>query len=184
VAVPISEQLRSDLSSAVTALRTDPEVDGAWRWTDPAGWHLTLAFLGATDPGSVPGLAEALALAVRDVEPFARRSGGFGAFPSSRAARAVWYGVDDEDGRLHALARAVHAALDIQPGRFHAHLTLARARDRRGADGAMITGMDAPAGRIEVDRAILYRSLLGQGPARYAALAEALLGVARPVAAS
>lgn len=185
VAVPISDRLRSDLSSAVDALRADPELDAAWRWTDAAGWHLTLAFLGPTDPARVPRLAEALAGAVDGLDPFSLRTGGLGVFPSRRAARVLWYGVDDDAGRLRVAARVVRTALGLDGAdRFRPHLTLARAREARGADAAAVAALESPSGEIEVNRAVLYRSHLGHGPARYEALAEARLETRQPVGAS
>jgi 2'-5' RNA ligase len=185
VAVPISARLRSALSSTVAALRADPELDAAWRWTDAAGWHLTLAFLGPTDPARVPQLAEALVAAIGGLEPFSVRTGGLGVFPSRRAARVLWYGVDDAVGRLRGAAHLVNAGLGLDDtDRFRPHLTLARARDARGADAAAVAAMESPAGEIEINRAILYRSHLGHGPARYEALAEAQIGTRQPVGAS
>jgi RNA 2',3'-cyclic 3'-phosphodiesterase len=184
VAVPISERLQAELASMVADLRADPELDAAWRWTDVAGWHLTLAFLGATDPARVPQLSEALAGAARGMERFRVRSGGLGVFPSRRAARVLWYGVDDAQGRLREAARIVRTELGIDPEqRFRPHLTLARARDPRGADAAEIAAAASPAGEIEVDRAVLYRSHLGRGPARYETLATVPFGAPLPVGA-
>lgn len=185
VGVPISERLRGQLSETVAALRADPELDAAWRWTDPEGWHLTLAFLGATEPAQVPELAEALAAALDALEPFSVPTGGLGAVPARRAARVLWYGVDDDAGRLRRATEAVRAGLGKDAAdRFSPHLTLARARDRRGVDATAVLATAAPAGEIDVDRAVLYRSHLGHGPARYEALAVAVLGAGEPVEAS
>ena len=185
VAVPISDRLRSDLSSTVASLRADPDLDGAWRWTDPTGWHLTLAFLGQTDSRRVPQLADALADAVSGLESFSVRTGGLGVFPSRRAACVLWYGVDDGSGQLREAARIVRARLGLDDtDRFRPHLTLARARDPRGADAAAVAATESPAGEIEINRAVLYRSHLGHGPARYEVLAEVPLGTRQPVGAS
>ncbi|HYM52447.1 MAG TPA: RNA 2',3'-cyclic phosphodiesterase [Candidatus Dormibacteraeota bacterium] len=185
VAIPITDRLRSDLSTAVAAMRADPELDAPWRWTDAAGWHLTLAFLGQTDPAHVPRLAEALVAAVGGLEPFIASTGGLGLYPTRRAARVLWYGVDDASGRLGGVAQAVRSGLGLDvTERFRPHLTLARARDPRGVDEAAVAAMESPAGEIEVKQAVLYRSHLGHGPARYEALAEGRLGIQEPVGAS
>jgi 2'-5' RNA ligase len=175
VAVPIGDQLRAALSSAVDVLRGAPGAEDL-RWTDPSGWHSTLAFLGPTDPGRVPLLAEILTDVTAVFAPFTLTTGGLGGFPSSGAARVVWYGIEDSEGRLAALASAVRHALgvaDDQP--FRAHLTLARARGR-GRARIDLTG-PAPAGALRVEELALYRSVLGAGPARYEPLAIARLGV-------
>lgn len=175
VAVPIGDELRAALSSAVAAWRQAPGTEDL-RWTDPSGWHATLAFLGDTDPDRVPGLADALADVAGRSAPFTLATGGLGGFPSSLSARVAWYGIADPEGRLAAIASAVRAALglaDDQP--FRPHLTLARPR---GATRARIDLLSpAPAGMLGVDELVLYRSILGQGPAHYEPLAVARLGV-------
>jgi 2'-5' RNA ligase len=187
VAVPIGEVLRADLAAAVERLRdADPERDAAFRWTDPPGWHATLAFLGSTPPDAVPRILEAIRSATDRVESFQLPTGGLGAFPSRRRARVIWYRVADPERRLRGLARAVRGALDLEDGSvFRAHLTLARARAERGTaldDG--LVAADLPEGQIAVDRLVLYRSHRGRGPAQYESLTEVpLVGAAAEVPA-
>jgi 2'-5' RNA ligase len=178
VAVPIGEELRTIVAAAVAELRAAPEAD-AWRWADPQGWHVTLAFMGATDPASVPRLSQALASLAASEAGFTRDGGGLGAFPSRARARVMWYGIADPDGRLRRLAAEVQAAVGLpSDARFRGHLTLGRARDRVGTDAsALLDGVEAaPSSRLNVDRLVLYRSHLGRGPARYEALSSAPLG--------
>lgn len=175
VAVPIGEQLRAELAGAVTAIRSaEPAIDATFRWTEPEGWHLTLAFLGATDADRVPSIVETLRAETADVGSFEVSTGGMGAFPSSRRARVLWYHVLDEQRRLKLLAMGVRDALGLDASSpFRAHVTLARARAREGvrlAEELMAAHM--PAGRIVVNRVVLYRSHLGRGPARYQTLAD------------
>lgn len=175
VAVPIGDQLRAALSSAVDVWRGAPGGEDL-RWTDPSGWHSTLAFLGPTDPGRVPFLAEILTDVTAVFAPFTLATGGLGGFPSPGAARVVWYGIEDSEGRLAALASAVRHALrvtDEQP--FRPHLTLARARGQSRA--SIDFAAPPPAGTLRVEELALYRSVLAQGPARYEPLAVARLGV-------
>jgi len=175
VAVPIGDELRAALSSAVATWREAPDAEDL-RWTDSSGWHATLAFLGDTDPEQVPRLADALADVAGRSAPFTLTTGGLGGFPSSRSARVAWYGIADSEGQLAAIASALRAAIglaDDQP--FRPHLTLARSR---GATRARIDLLNsAPAGMLAVDELVLYRSILGHGPAHYEPLAVARLGV-------
>lgn len=176
VAVPLTDALRADLARAVDAWRGHPEADGL-RWTDPAGWHLTLAFLGATDASRVSSLVAALERASGTEPPFSLATGGVGGFPSARRARVAWYGVADPERRLAGLAASVRRELGVEAGPFRGHLTLARARDERGIDlTGWLRSEDAPNGSLPVDHLVLYRSHLGRGPARYEALADAPLG--------
>jgi 2'-5' RNA ligase len=177
VAVPIGAELGGAVAAAVAELRAAPGAD-AWRWSDPEGWHVTLAFLGATDPASVTRLSQSLALLAGSEAGFTREGGGLGAFPSRGRARVLWYGIADPDSRLRRLASAVQAAMGLPPdARFRGHLTLGRARDRFGTDASeLLDGVDLPSARLDVDRVVLYRSHLGREPARYEALSSAPLG--------
>lgn len=176
VAVPLGDELRASMAAAVDAWRRRPEADGL-RWTDPDGWHVTLAFLGGTDASRLPTLLPALERAASSSPPFRLETGGIGGFPSARRARVAWYGVSDPERRLRALAASVRRELDLEPGPLRGHLTLARSRDRDGVD---LTGWlrpdEAPEGTLAVDRLVLFRSHLGRGPARYEVVAEAPLG--------
>lgn len=178
VAVPLDARLREVLSDAVAAWRRRRDLD-ALRWNDPDGWHLTLAFMGATDPAVAEALRDRLAAAVAGHPPVELRTGGLGGFPSTTHARVAWYGVEDSGGALSALARSVRAAVGADlDAPFHPHVTLARAR-RRPVDLRSVAAEDAgPVGRLPVERVELMRSHLGTGPARYATLASVPLGVA------
>jgi 2'-5' RNA ligase len=176
-AAPIPEPLRVSLADAVATKRTDPQVEVDWRFADPSGWHVTLAFLGATPAASLGPLVDGVSDAVRDLAPFEVSTSGLGGFPSGRRARVLWYGVADPDRRLRDLARRVQAAAGLDEGTpFRPHITLARARDRRGVDASQFLANDAPVGSVPVPGVTLFRSHLRHGPARYEILAEAPLG--------
>ena len=185
VAVPLGEELRSELRRAVEELRAAvPEAAEALRWTEPDGWHLTLAFLGWVVPEAVAGIGRAVEGVAAAHDPFEISTGGLGGFPSRRQIRVLWYGLANHSPELGELARATRQALGVdESSPFRAHLTLARARAERGiALPETIWQMTLPTGRIAVDRLVLYRSHLGRGPARYESLAEAPLGALARVA--
>lgn len=181
VAVPIGPELREAVADCGGRLR-ERAGDADWRWSEPDAWHVTLAFMGATDPASVPGLRVALEGVAGAHAAFDVPAGDLGAFPSRGRARVLWYGVGDPEGRLARLARAVRAAVSLPPeDRFSGHLTLARARDRFGTDArGLLDNVPAPEARLAVDQLILFRSHLGRGPARYETLAAVPLPGAAP----
>ena len=122
-----------ELAAAVAPVRAArPDL----RWTPPAQWHLTLAFLGeidgdALDEGVLPNLTERLARAARRHPPLELALGGSGRFGD----RVLWTRVDPANGP-RALAASVGAAarrcgipVDDRPHR--PHLTLARGRPAR-----------------------------------------------------
>lgn len=174
VGVPVAPRLRTDLETAMRAWQARTDVPDL-RWTDPDAWHVTLAFLGATDPSVVPDLVNALGVVADGTDAFPLLTGGVGAFPRPGAAQAVWYGMADPDHRLTDLAARVQAAI-LPPGppaRFRPHLTLARSRVRRGEPlGPWLATLEPPSGTFVVDALTLFRSQLGRGPARYEVLAS------------
>jgi len=178
VAVPIDAELRRELEHAREQLRAaHPTLDDSWRWTVPAEWHVTLAFLGETDPTGIGRLTDAIEAVAAPRDAFILPTGELGVFPSPRAARVLWYGVHDPDGSLAAAIEELREALGLDPGPVHPHVTLARARHRHGAIAdALLEGPPMPRGRLSVDRVRLYRSHTGAGPARYEVVAESILG--------
>jgi 2'-5' RNA ligase len=178
VAVPVPSAIRAALEPAVAAWRSEPGAPDL-RWTDPDGWHVTLAFLGTTDPDAVAGIRDTLAGAVRTAVPFVVQTAGAGAFPRAANAQSVWLGIDDPAGRLAGLAHDVQVAtLDADLRRpLHPHLTLGRSRARRGEplahwlDSRVLKPVE-----MAVDGFVLYRSHLSTGPARYEELARLPLG--------
>jgi 2'-5' RNA ligase len=154
------------------------------RWVRVEGLHLTLRFLGPTPAALVERLS-AGAVAVATAEsPFEVELSGGGAFPSLARPRSLWVGVREGADRLARLADGLTAmagecglALETRP--FAAHLTIARTDGVRlapAAAHALEAAADGLDVRFEVDRIVLFRSLLGGGPARYEALHEARLG--------
>lgn len=154
------------------------------RWVRVDGLHLTLRFLGPTREALVPALnagADALASAAA---PFEVVLAGGGAFPSLARPRSLWIGVSEGADRLANLAAGLTAAagecglvLDTRP--FTPHLTIARTDGVRLGPAAARALEEAAAGldaRFVVDRVVLFRSILGAGPARYEPLHEARLG--------
>jgi 2'-5' RNA ligase len=177
VAVPIGERLRTDLALAVGQWRNRSDLEGL-RWTDPDGWHVTLAFLGSIARSSLPGVVAAIAGAAGSHQPLSTPTGGLGAFPAAARARIGWYGVADADGRLTALAVDIAHALELDVGGpFHPHVTLARARRAPVDMRDWLTSASAPEGDLVVDSVSVMRSHTGRGPARYETLASIQLGV-------
>jgi len=104
---------------------------GPARYPELEGLHITLAFLGRTDPGRA---ADLLALAARAAGPgFALQTAGTGGFPRPGRARILWLGFGSQPAlgslaeRLRAALKAGGAAFDDKP--FALHLTLARFRE-------------------------------------------------------
>ena len=176
VAVSLGDELRAALSSSVETWQARDDLAGL-RWSDPASWHLTLAFLGDIDAASVNEVTGALKTVAAGHQPMTLATGGLGGFPSAGRARVAWYGVEDQGNRLRRLADEVGVAVDLEPDRpFNGHVTLGRARGAAIDLRAWVRGGDPPDGRLALERIELMRSHVGRGPAHYETLASVPLG--------
>ena len=176
VAIPIGDQLRTNLVRTVEEWREDPALIGL-RWSDPDAWHVTLAFLGWTDPSSAGSIVAGMRAVAADARPLTLRTGGLGAFPSPGRARVVWYGIADPESVIASLSGGLHRAIGLEvPGPFRPHLTLARARREPVRLTDVIGELIAPAGTLAVEEVRLMRSHLGGGPARYETLESVRIG--------
>jgi 2'-5' RNA ligase len=175
VAVLAPPEVRAAVSMARAALARRV---AAVRWTDPEQAHLTLQFLGATDPARVPDLRAALAGVATGARPSTLRTAGLGVFPSPARARVVWLGLVGQTDQLAALQAAVVAATGrlgfaAETRAFRPHLTLGRLRDEatndeRAAVGqAVQTVAPPPAAAWTVDELALMVSTLSRAGAVY-----------------
>src|ERR1700687_5623997 len=105
------------------------------RWVRPESLHITLKFIGEQPPERVVAITERL----RRVESsaFEIRIRGYGFFPTAKAPRVFWIGID-AGPQLAELAESIDIAtaeLGIQreDRPFSPHLTLARGRGRSGS---------------------------------------------------
>lgn len=143
-----------------------------WRWAEPEGLHLTLAFLGEV-PGGDRDRLEALGAEVAARHrPFELTGAGLGQFPLAGAARILWLGVGPS-GPLDALAADLRgtlrqAGVAFDPKPFTPHLTLAR----RSGVASPRPAAPPPAFRWPVEALGLLRSDQG----RYRAAASWPLG--------
>jgi RNA 2',3'-cyclic 3'-phosphodiesterase len=179
VALPVPDHVRV-LAQAAAAPAKDahPELS----WTRPAGWHVTLAYLGDVAVDRVPAIERSVGEVVGGAGgPIACHLGAAG----SCGRRALWLEVvDDPRGAVASLGAAVQstlvaASLPVQPQEVRPHLTLARA-SKRGADARDAVGEVASVTAAwEADEVALVRSHLGDGPARYEAIATFPFGPPR-----
>ncbi len=177
VAIPIDDDLRVALERSVDSWRLRSDLAGL-RWTDPASWHITLAFLGAVHPDDVARIETTLAaVAERHPAAAAFETGGLGAFPRPDAGRVAWYGVHDPAGMMDRLATDVGTSLGVEEERaFHPHVTLARAISGPVDLRAWAAEAEGLAGALLLERMLLMRSHLERGAARHETLASFTLG--------
>lgn len=189
VGLPLSEDARAAITDVVDGVRSMPLPAGARdvRWVRLDGLHLTLRFLGPTEPERVaPTIAAVEAAAATAAGPIEIELSGAGTFPPGRRPRTLWVGVTRGGEALAELAGRTEEALvdagwDPDGRPFRAHLTLARS-DGVGVGPLVADRLaSAMAGRriaCSLDALGLFESITGGGPARYVPVALHELGSA------
>lgn len=183
VALEIPRSLREDLERrSISARHGRPKA----RWVRPEGMHLTLSFLGDTDPAKLADLHRELAVAFASEPPIELRIGEVGAFPPRGRVRTLWVGIETlGGGDLTAVqaevAQAVARAAGVRPEKrpYHPHLTLARCSSpwSHSALEEFAAAFGEPSGESFVVReGTLFESELRPSGARYRVVKEYPLG--------
>lgn len=181
IALPLPHEWTATLAAIIAEL--NEKCPTGIRWVNPQGIHLTLKFLGATEPALAPRLVDSLATAFKDVEPPALMFSSLGTFPGGANPRVIWAGVS---GDLDTLAElqvrvdgiAARFGWETERRPFRPHLTIGRVRDRvsptqRRRIGETIPSVAIPpASRWLADTVRLYRSDLTPRGAIYTNLGE------------
>ena len=178
VALELPPEVRRLLAETQASLRP---ATRAVRWVDPQGAHLTLKFLGPTPEDAVEPIGAALRAGLAGHGAIRLRTGQPGTFPTPRAPRVLWLGLEGDVARLGQLQDKVEAAIapfgyptEARP--FSPHLTLGRVRQEAGnaervAIGAAVGAAAAPRPvAFEVDAVSLMLSELSPRGARYSPL--------------
>ena len=160
------------------------------RWVRPESLHVTLKFIGEKPQEAVEKIKQALS-SVR-AEPVEINFRGYGFFPTAKAARVFWVGIESGP-QLSALAKAVDQALKVlgipqEEHPFTPHLTLARGAGRSGAPHRKkgdtgtrnflrlqekLQALTTPEfGTMAAHEFFLYQSQLSQGGSRYTKIAS------------
>ena len=130
IALELNEAVQRHLSAVMREMALAlPEL----RWVDPAGIHLTLAFLGELDDEQLAHAVAASAAAAQQAQPFSYRLTHPGTFGAPRSPRVIWMGIEEPSGKLNQLHRTLNQELEqrgfeIDRRPFSPHLTLARVK--------------------------------------------------------
>ena len=160
------------------------------RWVRPESLHITLKFIGEQTPERVEAIAERLRR-VKGSE-FEIRAGGYGFFPTAKAARVFWIGIH-AGPQLAELAGTIDVAtaelgIPREDRPYSPHLTLARAGAGRSSGSPKWRKGDGPNsafavldkrlaamgeldfGTMTAREFILYQSELSPGGSKYTKL--------------
>lgn len=187
IALDIDDAIRERITRFLEGVRGfAPDA----RWVRPESLHVTLKFIGEKPVEKVDEIKRALSSVRR--EKFDLSFSGVGFFPTPKAARVFWIGIQS-DVPLAELANAIDAAtqslgIAAEDHPFSPHLTLARGGGHSGAPGwrkgdgpnrnfrllqEKLAAMPVPEfGTMTAREFFLYQSELMRGGSRYTKLAK------------
>lgn len=188
IAIPMPEPVRALIGEIVADLGGD---DAPVRWTAAGQSHLTLHFLGETDPAQAELLRLSFPSFANRRAAFEIETGALGCFPESSPPNVVWLGLSRGGHELTALHRDIGQALarlsfEPEERAFRPHITLGRVRDgvdrptaerlrTRVLDPARRARLLAETATIPVREVHLIRSYLEKSGARHETIAVAKL---------
>jgi RNA 2',3'-cyclic 3'-phosphodiesterase len=131
VALQIPDSIRNDYGKVIDDLRRfdAKAAPKKPKWVRPENLHVTLKFIGHTNPAKLDSIRETLAK-VRSPQEVHLHFRNIGFFPSAKRPRVIWGGVEASEN-LALLAQAVDEQMatlgfPAEERAFTPHLTLAR----------------------------------------------------------
>jgi len=143
------------------------------KWVEAENIHLTLKFLGDTDPALVVEICKVIEKATENEVPFEVPVVGVGSFPHSGPPRIIWAAALDEGEHLARIYNTINSGLvplgiPFEKHRFVPHITLGRMRSLKGADSLkklLLNYSNTEFGSVAVDMLTLFSSeLTDKGP--------------------
>lgn len=177
IAIPLPKNIHQQLIQTTAGLRSKTTND--IRWTPSRNLHLTLRFLGESNPERLLKLQEKLQQ-LHDLTAPDLSFTNYGVFPSWKAPTTIWLGLEKNSDLEHLQCRVETIAreCDYQPEKkpFRPHLTLARVKRNPSSSTVEQTKhlfKDAPPPKISAFQArhvVLFQSILSPKGAQYKAL--------------
>ena len=128
IALELNNTLQDHLAGVIRQVaRALPSV----RWVNPAGIHLTLAFLAELTDEQLAAAEDATSAAARQCVCFPYQLSRLGIFGSPKQPRVIWMGISEPSGTLQHVYQVLNAellkrSLTVDPRPFAPHFTLAR----------------------------------------------------------
>jgi len=136
IAIELPEPLAAALhtTSLSLAQQVPPRVV---KWVEQGNMHLTLVFLGETEPEKVRLVQAVMNVAAASHSPFSLKPTVLGCFPNPSRPRTIWAGLAGEVKVAQSLKKTLDAGLEplgweLDKRPFAPHLTLGRVKDERG----------------------------------------------------
>jgi 2'-5' RNA ligase len=141
-------------------------------WSRPENWHITLYFLGDTEPSRVPLLNQIVDESFEGVTAFQTELTGAGVFPNFRNPKVFWLGLKSLEPVMAAyeqLGKELQEngfAFDPKP--LKPHLTIARIKsiENRVVFNSLLNKFGGQSfGEVEINRVVVFESTLSpSGP--------------------
>lgn len=127
VAVKLDEAVKKAIAGVSSRVRKSSR---GGRYSDPSNYHITLEFIGETDPEGLKGICRAMDYAASETPAFNIKIEGLGSFGKSDSA-IVWMGVSLGRDMLYELDRKLAGGLReegfaIDRKGFSPHITIGR----------------------------------------------------------
>ena len=174
VALDLSDEIRHAIGDVIAKLR--PDSRGA-RWVRPEGMHVTLKFIGETDPSKLDPILAALS-GIHPPQAFDIKVRGVGFFPDGRRPRVVWCGIESSSSLSNLAAEMDHSLEHLGIARekraYVPHLTLARFKSPERLDNLVRTAQtleECEFGSVHETEFHLFQSFLKPSGADYKKLA-------------
>ena len=143
VAIELPEEVRAALARTQAELQ-ERVAEGCISWANPEQFHLTLKFLGNVLVEQVEPMSQALQDICASYRSLRLRAQGLGAFPNLRFPRIIWAGLNDRQGQLQSIQKAVEfacAEFTSEPAedKFTGHVTLGRAKRLQRREAMLVS---------------------------------------------
>ncbi len=128
IAVPVAPYVKDALSELCERWKTGFPFH---KWTHSDDYHITIKFLGETEPDAVQHIKRLAEDISARFAPFSLSVGGLGTFGPPSAPQILWAGVNGQLPVLHALQREIEQEMvrlrfPKEERAYRPHLTLAR----------------------------------------------------------
>ncbi len=167
-----------DIRPRIAAIRDRLETsDADVKWEPDEKLHATLKFLGSSDEGLLPEIVSYIEGVSKQSDPLHLKYAGIGCFPSRRAPRVIWVGMEDLKGNLTSFQQEIESALaplgfEREERKFHAHVTLGRVKGNRKIKGLLrkIESITFESQPVEIREVALIKSELRPSGSIYTTL--------------